>query len=136
MSDELKFPGAGNKAAEDSLGEPLVSLLREAYTPPDAAAWPDMYWRGLETRIMARVAAEGERSWWAELIPWARTGLVAAAVIFVLAGVVNSQLDAGEQVAYEAVEQPDLTFASDEPIAGQYVSNDNEASALRYFLSN
>lgn len=137
MSDELKFPNVDRNADSDSLGEPLVSLLREAYTPPDAAAWPDMYWSGLERRIMAKVAAEGERGWWAELVPWARIGLAAAAVIFALAGIVNQQLGTRQgQIAYEAVEQPDLSFASDEPIASQYVPSDNEAVALRYFLSN
>ena len=137
MSDELKFPGADERADRDSLSEPLVSLIREAYTPPDAVAWPDAYWSGLERRIMARVSAEEEKGWWSVLAPWARIGLAAAAAIFALAGVVNRQLSTSDnQVAYEAVEQPDLTFAADEPIASQYVTSDNEAASLRYFLSN
>jgi len=135
MTDELKFPDAGDRA--DSPGEPVVTLIREAYAPPDAAAWPDVYWAGLETRIMARVSAEAEKGWWAELVPWARVGLVAAAAIFAFAGVVNNQLGAAEdQMAYEAVNQPDLTTASDEPIAGQYVSTSGDAAALSYYLSN
>ena len=137
MSDDLRFPNADERADRDSLGEPLVSLIREAYTPPDAVAWPDVYWSGLERRIMARVSAEEEKSWWAELVPFARIGLAAAAAIFALAGVVNQQMSEPEdQVAYEAVSQPDLSSASDEPIAEQYVSNDNDAAALRYYLSN
>jgi hypothetical protein len=96
-----------------------------------------MYWSGLERRIIAKVAAEGERGWWVELAPWARIGLAAAAVIFALAGVVNQQLGTQQdQIAYEAVGQPDWSLAADEPIAAQYISNDNEAAALRYFLSN
>ena len=130
MTDELKFPDSN-----DSLDESIVSLMREAYMPPDAAAWPDVYWSGLERRIMSRVG-ETERGWWADLVPWARMGLVAAAAIFALASIVNNQISATEdQVAYEAIEQPDLTSASDEPIASQYVSNDGDATALRYFLS-
>lgn len=133
MTDELKFPGPGD--ANDTLGEPIVSMMREAYTPPDATAWPDAYWSGLERRIMNRVG-EIERGWWADLVPWVRGGLVAAAAIFALASVVNQQISETEdQVAYEAVAQPDLTSASDEPIAAQYVSTENDASALRYFLS-
>ena len=134
---DLKFPSPDERDDSDTLGEPLVSLLRETYTPPDAAAWPDMYWKGLETRIMARVSAEQqERGWWAELVPWARIGLVAAGAIFMLAGVINQQLaEPDDQVAYEAVLSPDITSASDEPIAGQYVSSDGN-EALRYYLSN
>jgi hypothetical protein len=136
MSDELKSPGADERADLDSLGEPLVSLIRAAYTPPDAAAWPDAYWSGLERRIMARVSADEERGWWGVLAPWARVGLAAAAAIFALAGVVNRQITATDnQVAFEAVAQPDMTFASDEPIASQYVPGDDAAS-LSYFLSN
>lgn len=137
MIDELRFPDSGGQADRDSLSEPLVSLIREAYTPPDAVAWPDAYWSGLERRIMARVSAEEERGWWAELVPWARIGLAAAAAIFALTGIVNQQMaEPEDQIAYEAVAQPDLSSASDEPIAAQYVSNDNDAAALRYFLSN
>ena len=137
MTDELKFPGAGGMRDEDSIGEPLVSLIREAYTPPDAAAWPDVYWSGLERRIMARVSEEAEKSWWTELLPWGRIVLAAAAAIFAIAGVINYEMaEPEEQVAYEAVAQPDLTTASDEPIASQYDTGDNAATALRYFLSN
>ncbi len=135
MTDELKFPASGERS--DSIGEPLVSLIREAYTPPDAAAWPDAYWAGLERRIMARVSETAEKGWWAELVPWARIGLVAATAIFAVAGIVNQQLtEPDDQVAYEAVVQPEITSASDEPIAGQYVAGETDAAALSYYLSN
>jgi|SRR5687767_2755809 len=137
MADELKFPDADGKRDDDSIGEPLVSLIREAYTPPDAAAWPDMYWAGLERRIMSRVSAEAEKSWWAELLPWGRIVLAAAGAIFAVAGVINYEMaEPDEQIAYEAIAQPDLTSASDEPIASQYLTSDNDAVTLRYFLSN
>jgi hypothetical protein len=134
---DLKFPSPDGRDDSDKLEEPLASLLCEAYTPPDAGAWPDMYWKGLETRIMSRISAAGqERGWWAELVPWARIGLVAATAIFILAGVINQQLaEPDDQVAYEAVLSPEITSASDEPIAGQYVSSDGN-EALRYYLSN
>lgn len=138
MSDNLKFPDAEEIADRDPLGEPLTSLIRQAYTPPDAAALPDIYWSGLEGRIMARVATdESQRGWWADLVPWARIGLAAAAAIFALAGIINQQMaEPEDQVAYEAVLQPDLTTASDEPIAGQYVPTEGDVAALSYYLSN
>lgn len=136
MRDELKFPDADERLDRDSLGEPLESLIREAYTPPDAAAFPDMYWSGLETRIMARIAADNDRGWWSELMPWARIGLAAAAAIFALAGIINQRMEPREEVAYEAVIEPDMTTASDDPIAGQYLTGDNDGAALRYYLSN
>lgn len=136
MTDEQEFSRADDTADRDSLGEPLVSLIRATYTPPDAAAWPDIYWSGLERRIMARVAGD-QRSWWAELLSWARLGLVAAAAIFAAAGIVNRQMaEPVDQVAYEAVAQPDLSSAYDEPITSQYVTTDNDAASLRYFLIN
>jgi hypothetical protein len=134
MDNELRFP-ANDGDDRDSLGEPLTSLVREAYAPPDAAGFGDVYWSGLESRIMARIAAESERAWWSELVPWARIGLAAAAAIFMLAGIVNQQLaDPPEQVAYEVIGDAGFTSASEEPIAGQYVSRD--ASGLSYYLSN
>ena len=136
MRDELKFPDAGERLDRDSLGEPLESLIREAYTPPDAAVFPDMYWSGLETRIMARIAADNDRGWWSELLPWARIGLAAAAAIFALAGIINRQMEPRDEVAYEAGIEPDMTTASDEPIAGQYLTGDSDGAALRYYLSN
>lgn len=135
MTDELKFPDAD---AREPLDERLKALVREAYSPPVSAAGADTYWAGIEQRIMARVSAEAaDRSWLSELVPWARVGLAAAAAIFALTSVINQRMtDVDDQVAYEAVIQPDLSSASDEPIAAQYVPAENDASALRYYLSN
>src|SRR5688572_30268400 len=120
MTDKLRFPTGDEMNDGDSLGEPLTSLMRDAYTPPDAAGFGDVYWAGLETRIMSRIARDsGERGWWAELVPWARVGLAAAAGIFILAGIVNQQIpDPTEQVAYEVINDFDPMSASEEPIAG------------------
>lgn len=135
MTDELKFPDAD---AREPLDERLKTLVREAYSPPVSAAGADAYWAGIEQRIMSRVSAEStDRSWLSELAPWARLGLAAAAAIFALTSVINQQMtDLDEQVAYEAVVQPDLSSVSEEPIAAQYVPAENGASALRYYLSN
>jgi len=142
MSDELKFPDRSTKTDSDSLSEPLKSLVRDAYMPPISAAGADAYWAGLEKRIMARVAAEGgESGWWAELVPWARRGLAAAAVIFALAGLINRQIMTEDEnfASYEAVVEtagPDALSAAEEPFAAQYGSADDDATALRSFLSN
>jgi len=143
MSEELKFPDRASKADSDSLGEPVVELIRSAYLPPVNAAESDAYWAGLEQRIMARVRANGagESGWWSELVPWARIGLAAAAVIFAVAGVVNQQIVAADaQLAtYESVVDaaaPEMVSASEEPFASQYGSADDDATALRTFLSN
>jgi hypothetical protein len=48
MADELKFPGN----TSGSIDEPLVSLIREAYSAPPG----DEYWAALEARIMSRIA--------------------------------------------------------------------------------
>ena len=65
-----------------------------------------------------------------------RPGLAAAAAIFALAGIINQQITEREEIAYEAVIEPDLTTASDDPIAGQYLAGVSDGTALRYYLSN
>jgi hypothetical protein len=104
MSDELKFPGQGSR---DSLGEPLARIVREAYEPRTNEG--EMYWTGLESRIMARVRAAGtsDRRWWSVLAPWAQAGLIAATAVFALTSVINQQMsDTDSQYAYESVVQP------------------------------
>ena len=105
MSDELKFPGSGG-ADRDSLGEPLTTLVRDAYLPGSPAD-AEAYWGGLEQRIMARVRTEGNDSgWWSVLAPWAQAGLIAATAIFALTSVINQRLsDSESQYAYESVVQ-------------------------------
>lgn len=105
MSNDLKFPGPGTPD-RDSLGEPLTSLVRDAYLPaPSAGA--DAYWAGLEQRIMARVRSQGsEAGWWSVLAPWARAGLIAATAIFALMSVINQRIaESDSQYAYESVVQ-------------------------------
>ena len=138
MADELKFPDASDRADRDSLNEPLVSLIREAYLPPVSAADSDAYWSGFEKRIMAQVSS-GDGRWWTVLAPWARTGLIAAAAVFALAGVINQQLGATEsQLAYDSVVEattPDVLSTSEELMTIQN-GPDDDGSAVSYFLSH
>lgn len=103
MTDELKFPGSGT-TDRDSLGEPLTSLVRDAYLPASPSE-AEAYWTGFEQRIMSRVKTEvAEPGWWSVLAPWAQAGLIAAAAIFALTSVINQRISESEsQYAYESV---------------------------------
>jgi len=64
----------------------VTRSLRRLYAAPGT----EQYWRDLEERIMARIAADGGaagRSWWLPLARWARTGAAAAAIALFVAGV-------------------------------------------------
>ena len=137
MSNDLKFPGPGTPD-RDSLGEPLTSLVRDAYLPASPAD-SEAYWAGLEQRIMARVRTEGaELGWWAVLAPWARAGLVAATAIFALTSVINQRISESEsQYAYESVVQtptPDAD-ASESLFAGSDKNSGRDAT-VEYVLSH
>ncbi len=109
MTDELRFPGPTRPADNDSLGEPLTGLVRDAFVPPDDSS---AYWAGLEQRIMARVKAAGvdDSSWWSVLAPWAQAGLIAATAIAALTSVINQRLsESDSQYAYESVVQTSAT---------------------------
>lgn len=134
MSDELKFHDA-SRGDPDALSEPARSLIRHAYLPPRG---DDAYWAGLEQRIMARVSS-ADAGWWSELAPWAQRGLVAAAAIFALASVINRQISARDDhfASYESVVGGSEAFAgSQELVSVQENGTENDAAALRYFLSN
>ena len=135
MADDLKFPGNAARADRDSLDEPLVSLIREAYSPPAG----DEYWAGLESSIMSRVTSHvaADTPWWSVLAPWARPALVAAAALFALAGAIDRQLtEAEDQVAYDSVVQsvtPDVLATSEELIS---VERGADGATISYFLSH
>ena len=135
MADELKFPG-GKARDRDSLDDSLVSLIRDAYSPPQG----DEYWAGLESRIMNRVAAgsvAADARWWNVLAPWARPALIAAVALFALAGAIDRELtQSDEQVAYDSVLQsvtPDVLATSEELIS---VERGADGATLSYFLSH
>ena len=134
MADELKFPTEGVKRDPDSLDESLSALIRDAYAPPGGEA----YWPGLEQRIMARVASEstGETAWWSVLAPWARPALIAAAAIFAVASVINTQLVDSDDQPYESAFQsstPDVVSSSEEIMS---VERGADGATLSYYLSH
>ncbi len=136
MSDELKFPDASER---EPLDETLTRLIGEAYAPPVDATESD-YWAQLEQRIMSKVAeAPLDARWWTVLAPWARTGLIAAAAIFGLVGLINQQLgEADSQLAYDSVVEattPDDLATSQELLTLQN-GPDGDGAAVRYFLSH
>jgi len=120
MTDELKFPGQPGRnetqgdaaqGKDGALPNQLLQLVREAYAPPVANADGAAYWNGLQERIMTRAGAAGlagaDSQWWSVLGAWAQTGLIAAAAIFAVAGVINQRVsDNDSQFVYESVVQP------------------------------
>lgn len=59
----------------------LTAWLRRLYAAPASP----VYWRGLESRIMARIA-EAELAWWGEFERWGRPAMIAAAALILAAG--------------------------------------------------
>jgi hypothetical protein len=145
MTDELRFPdptdhrGAPDK---DALDERTARVIRDAYRPPGALGEAEnAYWSALERRIMARVANAGraqiDQGWLSVLGGWSQIGLVAAAAIFAVAGVVSNRFgDTEDQVAYESVVQssPEAFSAPAQIITASDKSGQRDA-ALQYVLS-
>ena len=145
MADELKFPDpSGQRAArdKDALDERTARTIRNAYRPPVALGDAEnTYWNTLERHIMARVAsaglAPGDQGWLSVLGGWAQIGLVAAAAIFAIAGVVSNRFgDTEEQVAYESVvhTSPEVFSAPAQIIMASDKSGQRDA-ALQYVLT-
>jgi hypothetical protein len=137
MTDELKFPDASER---EPIDETLAHLIGDAYAPPVSASESEAYWARLEQRIMSKVAEiPADTRWWTVLAPWARTGLIAAAAIFALAGVINQQLGEDDsQLAYDTVVEattPDVLTTSQELLTLQN-GTDGDGAAVRYFLSH
>lgn len=145
MTNELRFPdpsdrrGAGDK---DALGERTARLIRDAYRPPVAAGEAEnAYWSALERRIMARVASSGrsqsDQGWMSVLGGWAQLGLVAAAALFMTAGLVSTRFtDSDEQLGYESVvtSTPEALSAPAQLMTSSDQSVQRDA-ALQYVLS-
>lgn len=90
----------------DALPPATRRALRAEYDAPADPA----YWDGLEGRIMAAVrqgassavsTARAPLEWWQALAGWSRPGMVAAAAILFLTGVVSARVsrDEGERTA-------------------------------------
>src|SRR5688572_15306587 len=145
MADELKFPDPSERRGErdkDALDERTARAIRDAYRPSVAAGEAEnAYWSTLERRIMARVAnaglARSDQGWLSVLGGWSQVGLVAAAAIFAVAGVVSDRFgDADEQVAYESVvhTSPEVYSTPAQIILASDKSGQRDA-ALQYVLS-
>src|SRR5687768_18038248 len=99
MADELKFPDSFERRGErdkDALDDRTARAIRSAYRPLVARGEAESaYWSTLERRIMARVANAGvplsDQGWLSVLGGWAQVGLVAAAAVFAVAGVVSDR---------------------------------------------
>jgi anti-sigma-K factor RskA len=145
MTDELKFPDPLERRVPrdaDALDERTARAIHEAYLPPIARGEAEgAYWSGLEQRIMARVAGadpvQREQGYWSVLNGWAQVGLVAAAALFAVGGLVTQQLsEPDEQVAYESV-QPSTPEAISAPATLMMASDrsSQQDAALQYVLS-
>jgi len=125
---------------EDEGDSKITAMLRGVYAPPAGGA----YWDALESRIMSYVKSHRQAlipvNWWSDLAGWAGPGLVAAALLFVVAGAVwSKQKDEDLRATYEAVTEP---LASDVlPGAVQVVTAPHDGSSqreatFRYVLSH
>lgn len=82
----------------------ITGALRAVYAAPEGAE----YWKGLEARILSRIADSSYRiGWWDELDRWMRPALVAAALVLLAAGIaLFREYQVEQQVAYEAMLTP------------------------------
>jgi hypothetical protein len=135
MSDELKFQNS------DSLDERTIRAMRDAYAPPVTGEGEAAYWNALEQRIMARVksgAPARENGWWSVLSGWTQVGLVAAAALLAIGGMVSNKLgEPDETYAYESIIQngtPEVVSAPAALINASDESSQRDA-ALQYVLS-
>ena len=97
MSDIIRLHDEGD--------EEVTQGLREVYAAPG----DDAYWRGLEARILSRLAESAVRTvaWWEELDRWMRPALVAAAIVLLAVSVAMFRSYQTEQhMAYEAMLTP------------------------------
>jgi hypothetical protein len=120
----------------------LTALLRDSYAAPAEAA----YWDGLEARILSLIAAHRmgivqlQPNWWSVLGRWAAPGLAAAALLFVVAGLVLSRENEAElRTTYEEVTEPAVVDVL--PGAVQVVTSPRDGSSqreatFRYVLSH
>ena len=145
MTDQLRFPDPSDRRRPvdpDALDERTARSIRDAYRPPVAAgAAENAYWSALERRIMARVASSGraqsDQSWVSVLGGWAQLGLVAAAALFMTAGLLSTRFtDPEDQPAYESVVKsaPEPFSAPAQLINASDKSGQRDA-ALQYVLS-
>jgi len=145
MTDELRFPDSpGNRVPRDSdaLDERAARVIHAVYMPPVASAEAETaYWSALEKRVMARVISAApvslDQGWWSVLNGWSHMGMVAAAAILMIAGVVGNSLgEPDEQASYESVvtSSPEAISAPIQLVTASDQSVQRDA-ALQYVLS-
>jgi anti-sigma-K factor RskA len=145
MTDELRFPDSPRTRVprdSDALDERVTRVIHAAYLPPVASAEAaTAYWSALEKRVMARVRSAApvslDQGWWSVLNGWSQMGMVAAAALLMIAGVVgNSLSEPDEQVSYESVvpSSPEAISAPIQLVTASDKSVQRDA-ALQYVLS-
>jgi anti-sigma-K factor RskA len=147
MTDESRFPDPLERPVvrdADAIDERTARAIHEVYLPPlIQGEVENTYWSALEQRIMTRVMSAGpaqrEQGYWSVLNGWAQVGLVAAAALFAIGGLVSQQLgEPEEQVAYESVvpasSTPEAVSAPAALLTASNTSAQRDA-ALQYVLS-
>lgn len=120
----------------------IRSALRDMYAPPAGGA----YWEGLETRIVSLIAATQlgvvrlQPSLWSVLGRWAAPGMVAAALLFVTAGVFLFRQDDTElRTTYEEVIEPtpiDVLPGAVSVVTAPTDGSSQREATFRYVLSH
>jgi hypothetical protein len=85
----------------DGRDDELTRALRAIHAPPGGEA----FWEGLERRILARVSANEEDSWWRQLSRWRHGLVIAGAAALVMAALVAQHSNhARSLAAYREIE--------------------------------
>jgi hypothetical protein len=118
----------------------ITEMLRGVYAPPAEG----VYWDTLETRIMSYIKAHRQAvipvNWWSDLAGWAGPGMVAAALLFVVAGAVwSSQKDEDLRATYEAMTEPltsDVLPGAVQVVTAPHDGSSQREATFRYVLSH
>lgn len=117
---------------EEFLDSDTKQLLGNRYAAPAQ----ESYWSDLEARVMARIRAEMERTWWSYFPGWVRYGVAAAAVVACMVGVASWQT----RVAQERIAMQELLGTPAEiPLLSESIDTvpvAERARTLRYLLTH
>jgi hypothetical protein len=120
--------------------EIVTEKLRQIYAAPSDPA----YWSNLQVGVLTRIADSDPGLWWVFLGKWARTGIVAAALALMTAGVVSVMERQNEdQFAYTSVlddELPVINAPTTAPLTtfekvSSMVGVSDDEAAVRYVLA-
>jgi hypothetical protein len=109
----------------------LTRGLRSLYASPTE----ESYWRGLEAKILGRIANEGSSDvsqWWVFFGDWVKAGVVAAGIVAIMAGVAlyearTTDHTAAFEAAWEVAPDVPVQTAAQTPAARE--------ATLRYVIS-